>query len=176
MEEDNFLPNLASMLEVSLIEDTTEEPAENYDNVIQNETASAENDDNVPQNETPSAENYDNVLQNETALDCGIFSDFDGYPENESEITEEDQFQDNHNEFAEERSFESAILLDPKHQASAPLSEEENAMYTKHFKGKTKRNLEICTKEHLRNIENGEIEKSAIAAHSLLENHKIRRH
>ena len=31
--------------------------------------------------------------------------------------------------------------------------------------GKTKRNLEIRVKEHFRNIKNGEIEKSAIAAH-----------
>ena len=31
--------------------------------------------------------------------------------------------------------------------------------------GKTKRNLETRVKEHFRNIKNGEIEKSAIAAH-----------
>ena len=39
--------------------------------------------------------------------------------------------------------------------------------------GKTKRNLETRVKEHFRNINNGEIEKSAIAAHVWKEKHAM---
>ena len=39
--------------------------------------------------------------------------------------------------------------------------------------GKTKRNLETRVKEHFRNIKNGEIEKSAIAAHLWKEKHAM---
>ncbi|KAJ9588811.1 hypothetical protein L9F63_017849, partial [Diploptera punctata] len=45
--------------------------------------------------------------------------------------------------------------------------------YNKVYIGKTKINLDTRTKEHFRNIKNGDIEKSTIAAHSLLENHTI---
>ncbi|KAJ9588230.1 hypothetical protein L9F63_018394 [Diploptera punctata] len=43
----------------------------------------------------------------------------------------------------------------------------------KMYIGKTKRNLNTRLKEHLRNVTNGEIEKSAIAAHAWLEKHRI---
>ncbi|KAJ9578766.1 hypothetical protein L9F63_004974 [Diploptera punctata] len=39
--------------------------------------------------------------------------------------------------------------------------------------GKTKRNLNTRLKEHLRNVKNGETEKSAIAAHAWSEKHRI---
>ena len=39
--------------------------------------------------------------------------------------------------------------------------------------GKTKRNLETKVKEHFRNIKNGKIEKSAVAAHVWKEKHAM---
>ncbi|KAJ9595472.1 hypothetical protein L9F63_013336, partial [Diploptera punctata] len=49
------------------------------------------------------------------------------------------------------------------------LEQESNKVYI----GKTKRDLDTHKKGHFRNIKNGEIEKSAIVARSLLENHRI---